>query len=361
MTETKTRVAVPAGFCETYRMELPAIADLRLGVQRYAEALAALELTPGEQPLLLPTADWFPDRFNGDQDSFERLVARMQGYAGLEAVEIEARVIGEVEAANCGTGGCGTGGCATPKAEVESPRLMVNEGGGYRIEMPAKALGHSIAFTASLARMLGQIRLLEAGHAKTDAVLGELAATGLGFGVLLLEASHLYSKSCGGPSIGKATALGCADLALPFALFVAAEGHKLRPALAELAVTQRAVVDEAWALAQSNRALVERLKKDPERVARGDFKLGEARSWLSRLFGGEKKRAKGDVNIEAFEALERGESLDEVASMLGAEPARTKSNARPADAKNDELKALVDEALAELRSEPNETGRTAAE
>jgi hypothetical protein len=342
-------------------MELPAIADLRLGVQRYAEALAALELEPGEQPLILPTADWFPDRFEADQDSLERLVARMQGYAGLEATEIEARLIGEAEGANCGTGGCGTGGCATPKAPAEGPRLMAKESGGYLIEMPAKALGHSIAFTASLSRMLGQIRLLEAGHAKTDAVLGEMAATGLGFGVLLLEASHLYSKGCGGPSVGSATALGCADLALPFALFVAAEGHKLRPALAELAVTQRTVVDEAWALVQSNRALVERLKTSPERVARGDFKLSEAKSWLSRLFGGEKKKPKGDVNLRAIEALERGESLDEVASLLSAEPAERKASSGQSSAKNDELKALVDEALAELRSEPNENGRSAAE
>jgi hypothetical protein len=343
-------------------MDLPAIAELRLGVQRYAEALAALELSSGEQPLLLPTSDWFPDRFSADQDSFERLVARMQGYAGLEAVELEARLIGEVEGANCGTGGCGSGGCATPKAELEAPRLALLEGGGYRLEMPAKALGHSIAFTASIARMLGQIRLFEAGHARPDPALAELAATALGFGVLLLEASHLYSKGCGGPNVGKATALGCGDLALPFALFVATEGHKLRPALAELAVTQRAVVDEAWALAQSNRALVERLKSAPERVARGDFKLGEARSWILRLFGGEKKRAKGDRNLEAFEALERGDNLDEVASLLGAEPARRAAGApQGKPKKDDELKALVDEALAELRAEPNENGRAAAE
>lgn len=341
-------------------MELPAIADLRVGVQRYAEALATLELSIGEQPLLLPTSSWFPDRFEADQDSLERLVARMQGYAGLEAVEIEARLLGEVEGASCGTGGCGTGGCATPKVDVEGPRLTLLERGKYRLEMPAKALGHSIAFTATIARMLGQIRLVEAGHEAADPALAELAATALGFGVLLLEASHLYSKSCGGPNVGKATALSCTDLALPFALFVATEGHKLRPALAELAVTQRALVDEAWSLAQSNRSLVERLKSAPERVARGEFKLGEARSWLSRLFGGEKKRP-GDPNLAALEALERGDNLDEVASLLGAEPARVKAEPGKAKPEQDELKALVDEALAELRAEPGDPARSAAE
>jgi hypothetical protein len=225
--------------------------------------------------------------------------------------------------------------------------------------MPAKALSHAIAFTASIARMLGQVRLLEAGHENPAPALGELAATGLGFGVLLLEASHLYSKGCGGPSVGKATALSCAELALPFALFVAAEGHKMRPALAQLAVTQRAVVDEAWAMAESNRGLVERLKTAPERVARGDFKLGEAKSWLSRLFGGGKKQAKGD--LAALEALERGASVDEVASLLGAGPVSTATSSAPSKPENDELKALVDEALAELRGEQSANERAAAE
>lgn len=342
-------------------MELPQIAELRHVVQLYAQALSALELSSGEQPLLLPTADWFPDRFNGDQESLERLVARMQGYAGLEAVEIDVTLSGDVAASHCGTGGCGTGACSTPKAELDAPRLSRFGAGHYGIEMPAKALGHSIAFTASLARMLGQVRLIEAGVENPEPAAGELAAVGLGFGVLLLEASHLYSKSCGGPSIGKATALGCGQLALPFALFVAAEGHKLRPALAQLAVTQRTVVDEAWVVAQSNPALVERLKTAPERVARGDFKLGEARSWLSRLFSGKKSQKPADRDLAALEALERGESLDEVASLLGAEPARASGETAQKSQPDDELRALVDEALTELRGEQSPNERSAAE
>lgn len=346
-------------------MDLPPIAELRRAAQLYAQALSDLEVTPGDQPLLLPNAEWFPDRFSADQDSLERLVARMQGYAGLEAVEIDVTLTGDDSAATgCGTGGCGSGACSTPKAELSAPRLSSFGNGRYGIEMPAKALGHSIAFTASIARMLGQVRLLEAGRENADPALGELVAVGLGFGVLLLEASHLYAKGCGGPSIGKATALGCNQLALPFALFMATEGHKMRAALAELSVTQRALVDEAWALVQSNRALVERLKADPARVARGDFKLGEARSFLSRLFGGnEKTRAKpADRELAALEALERGESLDEVAALLGTEPSRENdANARTKAAEKDDLRSLVDEALSELRGEPNTNQRSAAE
>jgi hypothetical protein len=296
-------------------MELSAPARLSLLVRRYGEALASLELTPGEQPLVLPTAEWFPDKFTQDQESMERLLARMQGYAGLEAVDIDVTLSGAVDKASCGTGGCGTGGCGTEKPAVQAPELSVRPG-GYSIFMPATALGHPIAFTASLARMLGCVRLLESGHVEPDAAISELGAVGLGFGVLLLEASHIYSKSCGGPSVGRASVLTLGDLALPFALFLASEGHKPRRALAELATTQRAVLDEAWALASSNRTLVERLRKTPERVAKGDFSLTETRSWFSRLFAGKSDAKPRDAEAAALEALERGDDLDAVAALL---------------------------------------------
>ncbi len=332
-------------------MELSDPARLSLVVRRYAEALASLELEPGQQPLVLPTGEWFPDEFKHDQESLERLVARMQGYAGLEEVDIEVGLSGIPKASGCGTGGCGTGACGTEKAPAEAPRLSKTDG-GYSLEMPGSALSHPIAFTAAIARMLGCIRLLEAGIAEPDAALSELAAVGLGFGVLLLEASHLYSKSCGGPSVGTATALPLADLALPFALFLASEGHKPRRATGELAVTQRAVLDEAWALATSNRTLVQRLRETPERVARGDFSLGETRSWFSRLFSSNKPPKARDIESAALAALERGEDIDSVAALLegGAKAERTSKN--PSDSRaNDDVQSLVDEALAELRSE----------
>lgn len=336
-------------------MELPPIPRLREVVERYAEALEALELETGEQPLLLPNAEWFPDRFTGDEESLGLLTARMQGYAGLESLDIETRVGGEASGEACGSGGCGTGGCSTPKVPLVAPRLIA-EGGRYAIEMPAQSLGHSLGLTASLARMLGQIRLLETGESSVDGPHGELAATALGFGVILLEASHIYAKSCGGPSVGRATALGPAELALPFALSVALDGHKLRPALAELSLTQRGLVEEAWSLVESNRDLVEKLRRSPGRVASGDFRLGEARSWLSRLFSG-KKRTK-DVDEAALEALLGGENLDAVAAHYEQSPAKAARTTAPKP--DDDIRALVDEALDELRAAeaPPEPQRT---
>jgi len=338
-------------------MELSDPARLSLLVKRYAEALAALELTHGEQPLVLPTAEWFPDTFTQDQESMERLLARMQGYAGLEAVDIDVTLSGAVDKGSCGTGGCGSGACGTAKPAAEAPELSARAG-GYSISMPAPALGHPIAFTASLARMLGCVRLIESGHAAPDAAMSELAAVGLGFGVLLMEASYLYSKSCGGPSVGRASALALGDLALPFALFLLTEGHKPRRAAAELAVTQRAVLDEAWALASSNRTLVERLRKAPERVAKGEFSLTETRSWFSRLFSGKSGKKPLDAEARALEALERGDDLDAVAALLdrnapnaAVAATATATAAKPSARSNDDVRSLVDEALAELRAE----------
>lgn len=341
-------------------VQLPELSVLRVVVQRYAEVLAALKLTASEQPLILPTNYWFPDTFKGDQDSFERLVARMQGYAGLEDTEIEAVLVGaEGGGAACGTGGCGTGGCGTPKEPLEGPRLSL-DAGVFRIEFPATAVHHPIALTAGVARSLGQIRLLTAGHAKADAAASELAAVALGFGVLLLEASYLYSKSCGGPSVGTATALPCGELALPFALFVAHEGHKLRKARAELSTTQRAVVEEAWALVDSNRKLVEQLRTRLDRVQQGAFELGEERSLLARWFGAKPKKRTTDPHAAALVALERGESLDSVAALLGSETRPATPAARETRA-DDDVRSLVDEALQELRGNSASNRERAAE
>jgi len=328
-------------------MELAPLPSLRLLVQRSAEATAILGLRAGEQPLVLPTAEWFPDAFTGDVASLEGLVARMQGYAGLEECHIEVGLLGDAEGANCGTGGCGSGGCA-PKQSAEVPQLLALPN-GFRIEMPAASLGHSIAMTATIARMLGHIRLARTGRLDTSPELAELTATALGFGVLLLEASHIYSKSCGGPSVGRATALGPAQLALPFALFLAREGHKPRHASAELSVTQRTLLDEAWAVVQSNRSLVERLTTRPSDVAAGEFSLVEARSWLSRVFGRSDKSPK-DLESQALAALERGDDLDDVAALLSTAP---KASTRARSKSDQELKQLVDEAFSEIDTEAN--------
>src|SRR5687768_5944386 len=102
-------------------------AGFRALAQRYARFVDELELEQGEPLLVLPTAEFFPDRFTGDARSVERLVARMQGYAAIESVEIETRLVGEAAPStggSCGTGACGAPGCGPSESEGASgPRV----------------------------------------------------------------------------------------------------------------------------------------------------------------------------------------------------------------------------------------------
>jgi hypothetical protein len=312
-------------------MDVEALSDdvTRELAQAYAELVAGLAIPAGDPLLVLPNAEFFPDRFTADAASVERLVARMQGYAALEALVIEVEVSGAVESAggsSCGTGGCGSGACDVPATRSTAPRLTRTEG-GYRLHVPADELSNPIVLTARLATSLGAVALVER-HADgaervLDAAQPEIAAVALGFGVLLLEASFMYRKACGGPSVASATGLGCRELSVLFALSVAREEHSLRAALAELGTTQRALVKEAAGLVAESPTLVRLLRENPARAGRGDFRLGEGRSLWSKLFTRRARPESEEARLEAaLAALENGASVDEVARLVG--PADTR-------------------------------------
>src|SRR5262245_14058952 len=301
-------------------------AAFRALAQRYARLVDELDLEQGEPLLVLPTAEFFPDRFTGDAASVERLAARMQGYAGLDTPEIQARLVGEpaqASGASCGTGACNVPGCGPMESGGEKGPRIEKTTDGYLFRVPAEELGHSIVLTARLATSLGAITLVER-HPRGAALASnpaeaELAATALGFGVLLLEASYLYSKSCGGPNVQRATALPTDELAALFALFLAREEQPLKAALAELGATQRAAVREAWTFIEESPSLVAALRKNPERVARGNFSLRDGGSFFSKLFGRAKRPVPSEREREAaaLSALERGASVEELEDLIG--------------------------------------------
>jgi hypothetical protein len=328
-------------------------AAFRALAQRYAGLVDELELEQGEPLLVLPNAEYFPDRFTGDAASVERLTARMQGYAALEHLEIQVKLVGEpvpAKGGGCGTGACGAPGCAPSEADGSSGPRVERTADGYVFRVPSEEISHSIVLTARLATSLGAVALIER-HPRGAALAGdpaqaELAATALGFGVLLLEASYLYSKSCGGPNVQRATAVPTEELATLFTLFLAREEHSLKSALAELGTTQRAVVKEAWVLIDESPGLVSLLKNDPERVARGNFPVRDGVSFLSKLFGRGKRSQATPAEREAaaLSALERGATVEELEDLLG--PGSPAPRARPKSESDAELRALVDEALA---------------
>jgi hypothetical protein len=275
---------------------------------------------------VLPNEEYFPDRFTHDRAGVERLAARMQGYAGLEDVVIELELTGELPelgAAGCGTGGCGSGACETPATgatESGLPRIE-HVAGRWLFRVPASELKDSIVLTSRLATSLGVVALAErhpeGAERALDPAFAELSAVALGFGVLLLEASYMYKKSCGGPSVGRSTVLDCRELSFAFALSVAREEHALGTALAELGTTQRALVKEAAALVAESPTLVRLLRDDPARAARGDFELRDRGPFWSRWFGRRARPHDETARLEAaLSALERGASVEELERML---------------------------------------------
>lgn len=337
---------------------LPELGELGTLTRSYAAVSAALELERGDQPLVLPNGEWFPDKFQGDLESVERLLCRMQGYAGLEATEITLSLAGlGPEGASCSSGKASScGSCAAPTPGSDDVALE-RSASGYTIRLPASFVAHPIGLTSTLARLLGGIRFIESGASEADAEQAELSAVALGFGVLLLEGSYIYAKSCGGPSVGKLTALGCGQLSWAFSLFLSIEDHDAGPARKELSTTQRACFDEAWSLvsSSSNKKLVERLKDDPVKAAKSNLEVAPARSWLAGVFGlgGSKKPA--DREALALEALERGDDVDGIAALLATAPAGAAPASAPDAASHkrarprDDVSDLVDEALRELR------------
>src|SRR5688572_11156662 len=89
--------------------------EVTLLATEYAKVVRSLGIVQGEPLLVLPSGDFFPDRFRGDQTSIETLVARLSGYAGLEDVAVGARLVG-ADAESSGTSSCGSGSCGTGPA-----------------------------------------------------------------------------------------------------------------------------------------------------------------------------------------------------------------------------------------------------
>jgi len=197
-----------------------------------------------------------------------------------------------------------------------------------------------VALSSALCRALALAVLREADAPPNNMALDlavDLTAVALGFGVLLLEGSHIYRKSCGGPSIGRVTALGPTELALAVVLSAAVQEQPLRKVSKHLSATQQEAFAEAKVWADSNAALASLLRQNPERVANGEFTLKEPASWLGRWLGSKVRPAATPETASTIEELE--------AALENAPAPRTVPKTR--DAKFDEIRRLVDEALSE--------------
>jgi hypothetical protein len=262
-------------------MGLPSEEVLRDLVARYASLLAAHGDAFEGAELVTPTSEHFPDHFARDAESVARLLVRTVSYTPLgEDVPLELAFVED----NADDGHCASG-CSKPNpgGRIDGVQRV---GHGYRIAVPVTELSNPTRLVCALVRSVSAAVLAEAGDgdARDVAMMSEIVATASGFGVVLLEASHVYTKSCGGPSIHQGTFHGPGELAVLLAVFSAMNELPARAARKHLGATQCEVFDEAWAFVQKNEPLIEKLREAPELLEGGAFAFESKRGLLSRLF-----------------------------------------------------------------------------
>lgn len=273
-------------------MELPGETTIRWILRTTARLLA-----DGAEPvngLVLPTAAFFPDRFDGSPRAVAALAARMQAHAGLAGVPAEVNIAapdGTIQKASCSSGACGTGA-----VDARLDRVARRADGSYAIAVGAGEARHPVALTTAFARAVSLIFLVESGAIETTPprdveAAADLAATLLGFGVLVANGSHIYAKGCGGVSVQSATKMTVEELGVALAIFCALHEIPARLAEKHLETTPRESFDEGAVWAASNRKLVRMLRSDPVAIEEERYEIGESRSWLARALGIGKKKA----------------------------------------------------------------------
>lgn len=344
-------------------MQLPSLVQRAELVRRYAYLLANFGRELGKRSLVLQDSEFFPDPFEKDEASVERLVRRLQRHAGMSDIPIQVRLVaGDAAGGGCGSGGCspgglnasGSGACASKEpAEGEAtPELsrLVEQSDGWLLHVAYAEVHHPVALTANLARALAQIFLAETRSAAAPVeqpldVSLDLTTVALGLGLLTLEGSYIYGKGCGGPSVTRLTKLSVEELAVACSLFIVAGGHGNRRALTSLSTTQRVLLSDALAWAASNREVMRRLATAPGLLAEAAPELEDTRSWLARLFDRRppvpslEEALAGD--LADTELLELARSVDGGVDRSRA----TAGRGTPRSSEHEELKALVDEAL----------------
>ena len=297
-------------------MDLPGDDSLRRIVKTFAHLRAAHGAAIGAPALVQPTAEYFPDEFRRDASSVDRLLRRMIDYAPLSSelgVELAFFTPEPGHAGGCGSAACGSDGVGGAGGvgvrELET---------GYRVEVSAADVGNPDVLSTSLARSVGALVLHEADEL-VGAETSELAAVVCGFGVLLLNGSAVWAKSCGGLRMAQATVHPVEEMAVALALFVAIHERKVSQARRHLAATQREAFDVAHDWVESNPLLIAALRDRPQRLESGTLDLEPVRGvlgqWLHKRNLERALRARPAGSASAITA-ERRRQLEEVSALL---------------------------------------------
>jgi hypothetical protein len=288
----------------------------------------------GDVPVILPDGEHFPDAFTPDEAGIVAVAERVRSYTPLAQdvpMAFASKELAETSSgSSCSSGGCGSGGGEDQLSDV------VRSGEGYVVRLAAGDLSDPMRMVAALARAIATMVLIESGEALPPGEpesLAEIVAVTMGFGLVLLNASCVYKKGCGGLRAHSSTHLGIDELGFLFAADVAAKGAARGGVRGQLAITQRESFDACDAWFKARPQLIETLRESPAHLEDGLFSTEEESvSWFARLFG--KRRE--------LQAPPKTPSAAGPRSTKSAKSAR--GAPRPVDHK---LKQIVEDALAE--------------
>ena len=298
-------------------MDLPDDDSIHRIVKAFAHLRAAHGAAIGTPALVQPTGEYFPDEFRPDVPSVGQLLRRMIAYAPISSelgIELAVSMPEPSHAGGCGSMACSTGGSGGAGG-VDVHELE----DGYRVVVSATDVGNPDVLSASLARSVGALVLHEAEEL-VGAATSEIAAVVCGFGVLLLNGSAVWAKSCGGLRMAQATVLPVEEIAVALALFAAVHGYKVSQVRKHLGTTQREAFDVAQDWTESNPLLVASLRDRPLRlVESGSLDLEPVRGvfgqWLHKRKLEQAMRARPTKQASSM-SEERRRRLEEVSALL---------------------------------------------
>lgn len=262
----------------------------------YAELVAGLGEYLDGASLVLPDNEHFPDTVDASPDGIRVLFERVLGYTPVRSdTQFELHFVDDDDeapkAGGCSSGACGPSqGGASPWLLPKRP-LEADAHDVWHLVVPLRDVGTPIRLMSQLSRLAGDLLLAQAGleaegGAFERAIRAEVAALACGLGPLLLAASHMTVKGCGGLRTFEGTALPTHVLAGLVALFAAQheQDAALRRAAALSQPTPREALDLARSFFARRPRFVQQLRETPEAVAfHCDF--GAEEGLLARWFG----------------------------------------------------------------------------
>jgi len=168
---------------------------------RWIVERAAVLVEAGAEPvsgLVLPTAHFFPDHFDGSDKAVAKLLRRVVKLAGLSDLDIKGKVV-RSEAAQGGGGGCSSGSCSAGGGSGARMQRVEQQGDGWVVNVDAGEVKNPTVLTTGLVRAVSHIfirefevnRELERGDAEAAT---DLCGVLFGMGTLLCNGSYIYSK-----------------------------------------------------------------------------------------------------------------------------------------------------------------------